>query len=348
MRGSRGDGCKTIPAGPLDRFPRVPLGHWPTPLQFLPRLTAHLGGPEIWMKRDDCSGLGLGGNKTRKLEFLLGEAETAGVQTIITVGGVQSNHACQTAAAAARLGLACHLILVRVVEGRSEYYETSGNIPVEHLFGAKVQIVDDETAALSALGEVMKEAEARGGTCFLIPAGGSTPTGVLGFVAAAGELCKQERDNGFAFDRVVVATSTAGTVAGLATGFSIAESERPLEAVMVYEPAEVVEHTAHELVDQTASLLGVVSPGLAAVSLLDGYLGGGYGVPSDGAVLAVRLLAELEGILIDPVYTAKAMYGLIDRISRSEIDPGERVVFWHTGGVQVLQAYPEFLRAEAQ
>lgn len=190
----------------LKPFPRIKLGHWPAPLHPLPRLSEHLAKsaqrPEIWMKRDDLSGLGLGGNKARKLEFLLGEAQAKGAQTIITVGGVQSNHACQTAAACAALGLDCHLILVRVVPGRGDTYETSGNIPVEHLFGAQVHIVDDDRAALETLGPIMEKAEADGRPAFLIPAGGSTATGALGFVNAAFELLDQERAFGFSFDRI--------------------------------------------------------------------------------------------------------------------------------------------------
>lgn len=325
----------------LEPFQRIELGQWPTPLQHLPRLSEHLCGPEIWVKRDDLSGLGLGGNKARKLEFLLGEAQLQGARTIITVGGVQSNHACQTAAACAALGLDCHLILVRVVPGRTDAYETSGNIPAEHLFGAKVHIVDNEGAALEALGPIMEEAEANAKPAFLIPAGGSTPIGALGFVNAAFELQEQEQALGFTFDRIVMATSTAGTAAGVATGLGIADAVRPIDAVMVYEPASELCPILDGLITQTSELLGIGSPGTAPVTLLDGYLGDGYGIPSEGSARALALLAKLEGILIDPVYTSKAMHALFDRIETGEISGSQRILFWHTGGTQALQAYPE-------
>lgn len=333
----------------LEPFARIKLGHWPTPLQPLPRLTKHLAkdgeGPEIWIKRDDLSGLGFGGNKARKLEFLLGQAKAEGAgedgtRTIITVGGVQSNHACQSAAAAAMLGLECHLILVRVVPGRGDAYETSGNIPAEHLFGAQVHIVDDEAAALETLGPIMEEAEARGRPAFLIPAGGSTPVGAIGFVNAAFELQEQERDLGFSFDRIVLATSTAGTAAGLVTGFALVEASRTLDAVMVYEPAKELEPVLENLLNQTADLIGTASPGTSSVNLVDGYLGEGYGIPSKGSAHALALLARLEGILIDPVYTSKALRGLIDRVKTGEIGASERILFWHTGGAAALSAYP--------
>lgn len=325
----------------LNPFPRIKLGHWPTPLQPLPRLSEQLGGADIWIKRDDMSGLGLGGNKARKLEFLLGEAQAKGAQTIITVGGVQSNHACQTAAACAALGLDCHLILVRVVPGRGDAYETSGNIPAEHMFGAQVHIVDDDKAALETLGPIMEIAEAGGRPAFLIPAGGSTATGALGFVNAAFELLEQERALGVTFDRIVLATSTAGTAAGLATGFGVADAARNIDAVMVYEPVSELGPILDTLITQTSDLLGVSSPGTTSVNLLDGYLGDGYGIPSEGSREALALLAKLEGLLIDPVYTSKAMHALIDRITSGEISGSERILFWHTGGTQALQAYPE-------
>lgn len=329
----------------LKPFPRIKLGHWPTPLHPLPRLSEHLAEsarrPDVWIKRDDLSSLGLGGNKARKLEFLLGRAKAQGAGTIITVGGVQSNHACQTAAACAALGLDCHLILVRVVPGRGDSYETSGNIPVEHMFGAQVHIVDDDKAALETLGPIMEKAEAGGRPAFLIPAGGSTAIGALGFVNAAFELQEQERSLGLTFDRIVLATSTAGTAAGLATGLGVADAERPIDAVMVYEPAEALGPILNGLITQTSELLDVSAPGTTSVGLLDGYLGDGYGLPSDGSREALALLAKLEGILIDPVYTSKAMHALIDRIKSGEISGSERVLFWHTGGAQALHAYPE-------
>lgn len=328
--------------GPLDKIERIPLGHWPTPLQPLDRLSDSLGGPRIWMKRDDCSGLAFGGNKARKLEYLMAEATGDGAGTIITVGGVQSNHACQTAAAAAKLGLQCDLVLVRVVPGRASVYETSGNIPAEKLFGARVHIVDDEDAAFVAVAGLIEKADHEGSPAYLIPAGGSTPVGALGFVRAAFELKKQEDQRGRQFDRIVLATSTAGTLAGLAVGFSICKAERPLEAIMVYDSSNHLRPVAETLVHQIAERLCVPSPGLNKIHFLDDYLGDGYGLPAETTREALTLLAEKEGVLVDPVYTGKAMAGLVDLVRRGAILKEEEVLFWHTGGAVALFAYPQF------
>lgn len=328
--------------GPLDKIERISLGHWPTPLQPLDRLSDHLGGPQLWMKRDDCSGLAFGGNKVRKLEYLMADAIKNGAGTIITVGGVQSNHASQTAAAAAKLGLQCHLVLVRVVPGRTNVYETSGNIPAEHLFGAHVHIVDDEDAAFSLVAGLIEEASREKRLAYLIPAGGSNSVGALGFVRAAFELKRQEDQRGRRFDRIILAASTAGTLAGLAVGLSICDAERPLEAMMVYESSNHLRPGAETLIHQTAERLCVPLPNLNQVHFHDGYLGDGYGLPAETTREALTLLAQKEGVLIDPVYTGKAMAGLIDLVRINIISKNEEVLFWHTGGVAALFAYPEF------
>lgn len=328
-------------AAALGKFDRLCLGHWPTPLQPLGRLSEALGGPRLWMKRDDCCGLGFGGNKVRKLEFLMADAAKEGAGTIITVGGVQSNHACQTAAAAAKLGLKCHLVLLRVVPGQGALYESAGNIPAEHLFGASVHIVDIEEDAMGVIARLIEEADQDGLPAYLVPAGGSSPVGVLGFVAAALELDEQENLAGRRFDRIVLAASTAGTLAGLAVGLSVCGAQRPIEAVMVYEPSNQLRPKAEALVGQTAELLNVPSPGLGKVHFHDDYLGEGYGLPGRAAKEALSLLASMEGVLVDPVYTGKAMAGLIDFVRSKRFSETENVLFWHTGGVAALSAYPE-------
>ena len=200
----------------LDPFPRIPLAHLPTPLEPLPRLSAALGGAEIWIKRDDCTGLATGGNKARKLEYLLGAARADGVDTVITLGGVQSNHARQTAAAAARLGLRCQLVLPRVVPREGVDYERNGNALLDRLLGAEVFVEDDEPAALRRVEILLREAEEAGRTPVVHPPGGSTAVGALGYVNAALEIGQQIRDGAPAFARTYLGVGTAGTLAGLA------------------------------------------------------------------------------------------------------------------------------------
>jgi D-cysteine desulfhydrase family pyridoxal phosphate-dependent enzyme len=328
----------------LAKFEPVSLGHWPTPVEPLTRLSEELGGANLWIKRDDCSGLGFGGNKVRKLEFLVSEAKAAGADTLITVGAVQSNHARQTAAAAAKCGLRCHLILPRLVRRSNTSFEDQGNPLLDHLFGAKVHFADDIDDAMTIGARVMEETTASGGSYHFIPPGGSTAIGTLGFVSAALELCRQEEE-GQRFDRIVVAASTGGTLAGLNVGFALAGRERPLDAIMVFEPAEELQPKLKALVDETAALLDLAAPGLTHVTLHDGYLGDGYGLPTRGVKEALLLTARKEGIVLDPVYTGKAMAGLFDLIRTKKIARDENVLFWHTGGAPALFAYPEVVES---
>ena len=318
----------------------ISLGLWPTPIHPLENLSDHLGGPRIWMKRDDCSGLAHGGNKTRKLEYLMAEAVEAKAGTIITVGGVQSNHACQTAAAAAKLGLTCHLVLARVVSGQSDEYETAGNIPAEMLYGAHVHLVDDEETAATLITSLFQKAEEDGRPAYFIPAGGSTTTGTLGFVQAALELKRQEDERGKTFSRVVLATSTAGSLAGLAAGFAMCNAERPLDAMMVYKTSDHIEPITKNLIQEVVERLGSPQPDTTHIFYHDDCLGDGYGITDEKVRSAVTLVAQKEGVLIDPVYTGKAMAGLIDLIEKQKISIGEDVLFWHTGGAAALTAYP--------
>ncbi|KAB2343293.1 D-cysteine desulfhydrase family protein [Actinomadura rudentiformis] len=308
--------------------PRTVLGHWPTPLEHAPRLTAALGGPQIWIKRDDCTGLAIGGNKTRKLEYLLGQALAEGHTTVVTFGAVQSNHARQTAAACARLGLRCELLLSRLVPRTDTFYETSGNVLLDGLFGARVRFVDglDETAA--ALEEI--------GPAYVIPTGGSNAVGALGYVNAALELAEQMRDA----DRIVVATSTTGTAAGLLVGLEQAGLETVGEVICVYRPEAETEAELDKLVGETSGLVGVV-PRTGGRHVRDDWLGPGYGMPTPEMIEAVRLFARTEGVLLDPVYSGKAAAALVGMVRSGEMGPDETVVFWHTGGSPGLFAYPD-------
>ena len=326
------------PAGPLfAKIPRVTLAHLPTPLGDARRLSEELGGPRILIKRDDCTGLAIGGNKVRKLEFLLGEAIAEGCDTILTTGGVQSNHARQTAAACAHLGLRCELVLPRMVPRRDELYESGGNLLLDKLLGARVHLVDDIAAAESKMRELQDLAARRGGRAAVLPAGGSTPTGALGYAAAASEIVEQLADAGITRARIFVAAGTCGTLAGLLAGLGAHAEAFPITAIAVLEDATASAARADTLARACSTRLGNSPPPPAEV--LDGFLGDGYGMPTDEMHEAVELCARREGLLLDPVYTGKAMAGMIEMVRAGKPGPGETAVFWHTGGTPGLFAY---------
>ena len=327
----------------LSRFPRIRLAHTPTPLEPLANLTRLLGGPQLFVKRDDCTGLATGGNKTRKLEFLIAEAIEAGADTVITEGAVQSNHCRQTAAAATKLGLKCEIILERRVADASEEYETSGNVMLDELFGTAIRHVPAGTDMTDALEDVAGEIRTNGGRPYVIPGGGSNPVGALGYVGCAIELVHQANEAGIRIDHVVHATGSSGTQAGLLTGLEGMNTRIPVYGIGVRRPKEPQEQRIHELAEATAAYVGV-SGGIArdrVVANCD-YIGQGYGVPTEAMVEAVRLTARHEGLLLDPVYSGKAMAGLIDLIRKREVfSKGDNVVFIHTGGSVGLFGYRE-------
>lgn len=331
------------PAEPLAAFPRVELGIWPTPLERCERLRRVVGGPAVWLKRDDCSGLAGGGNKTRKLEFLLGRALAEGATGVVTFGALQSNHARQTAAACARLGLTCDLVLTRAVDRSDEHYLRSGNLLLDRILGATVHVVDDADAAFVRFAELFDAAAAEGRQLFGIGPGGSDETGVLGYVAAAVELADQARDRGVTVSRIVVAASTAGTAAGLVLGCAVAGLDAHVDVACVYEPAATTEATLRSLIAAGAAVLGGPEPPDTTWTVTDAALGGGYGIPTPEGLDAIDLLARTEGVLLDPVYTGKAFAHLLARIAHDELPATADVVFLHTGGTPALFAYtPEF------
>jgi len=328
----------------LAALPRRPLAHLPTPLEELPRLTAALEGPRLLVKRDDCTGLGLGGNKTRKLEFLMAEALEHNADTVITTGGVQSNHVRQTAAAAARLGLACELVLTRVVPWGGPDYETSGNIQLDRLFGARIHLHDGDTnrtAAMEALGESLRRA---GRTPYLIPTGGSNVTGALGYAAAAQELAAQAAERGVKIAAVVHACSSGGTQAGLTAGFAALDPSVKVIGIDVDAHPEAVAAEVRRLAGDLWTRLGL--PGdfpAERVALEAGYAGEAYGLPTEAMKAAVTRTAALEGLLLDPVYSGKAMAGLIGLVEAGAFTADDTVVFLHTGGTPALFPYREAL-----
>jgi L-cysteate sulfo-lyase len=246
----------------LSRFPRVSLAHLPTPLELLPRLSAHLGGPNIYVKRDDCTGLGTGGNKTRKLEFLMADAVEKNADVIITQGAVQSNHARQTAAAACKMGMECELIFEKRVEEPSDPYINSGNILLDKIFGAGLRDVDKGTDMDAAMEEVADELRAKGKTPYIIPGGGSNPIGALGYVDCALEFMSQANNEGLVIDHVVHATGSAGTQAGLITGLKATHANIPLLGIGVNAPKDVQEEKVYKLAVETADFVG--APGISS------------------------------------------------------------------------------------
>lgn len=324
----------------LEKFPRVTLAHLPTPLEHLPNLSRQLGGPEIWVKRDDCTGLATGGNKTRKLEYSMAAALAEGADTIITVGAVQSNHVRQTAAAACKLGLACEVLLEHRVAEPSESYARSGNIFLDRIFGANLREYPGGTDFDAAMQAVAEEVIDAGGQPYIIPGGASNAIGALGYVNCAVELLEQARERGLVIDHLVTATGSAGTQAGLAVGLKAMGSELPLLGIGVNVGRDAQEKKVHALACETAEFIG--KPGLVArediIANCD-YVGEGYGVPTDGMNEAVLMLARLEGLLFDPVYSGKALAGMIDLIRNGDFDESRNIVFLHTGGSAALFAY---------
>ncbi|MDA1098109.1 MAG: D-cysteine desulfhydrase [Proteobacteria bacterium] len=331
----------------LADVPRLPLAHLPTPLEPLPRLSAYLGGPRILVKRDDCTGLAMGGNKTRKLEFLMAEARAGGADTIVTIGGVQSNHVRQTAAAAARAGLSCHLVLARAVPWDEPAYEVSGNVQLDHLLGAQVHLLPRGTERGGALQRIAKALRSQGKKPYVIPSGGSNPTGAMGYVACAMELAEQAQAGGEKIDYLIHATGSGGTQAGLIAGYHALGSQTQVLGIDITadraEIAAKVRAIARDTVSQLAP--GTALP-KAAVQIIEGHAGSAYGMPTEQMRDAVRLVARLEGLILDPVYTGKAMAGLIGLVRQGRFAADQTIVFLHTGGMPGLFAYTSYFQNE--
>ena len=312
------------------KLPRIRIAHLPTPIEPLPRLSALLGGPRLWVKRDDLTGLAMGGNKVRKLEFLLAEALANGAKTLVTVGAAQSNHCRLTAALAARYGLGCILVLTG-----DAGQEPSGNLVLDGLFGAEIVWTTRESRD-AALKNAFSIAWETGRRPYLIPLGGSTPVGALGYAAAFEEFLDQ---NMIHPDWIVVASSSGGTQAGLALGAHRAHWGGKVMGISIDQPEAELRVRVADLASQSADRAGEslrIQPEEIMVNA--GYLGGGYAVLGDGEVEAIRLFARHEGLLLDPVYTGRAAAGMIDLIRKGFFRPDETVLFWHTGGTPALFA----------
>ncbi|HPD40268.1 MAG TPA: D-cysteine desulfhydrase family protein [Anaerolineae bacterium] len=322
----------------LEMLQPLPLGYLPTPLRPLLRLSQALGGPEVWIKRDDLTGLGLGGNKIRKLAFLLAEAQRQHADVIMTTGAQQSNHARQTAAVAAMLGLPCVLVLRGDPPAKPQ-----GNYFLDLLLGAEVRWSGDRPL-LQALDAEAAALRQEGRHPYVITYGGSSALGACGFVAGIAEVAMQAQALGITFDAIVFASSSGGTQAGMAAGVRALELPTRVIGISISEPASSFRHDLARLTNETAALLKLdLAFSNDDFDVRDAYLGQGYGIVTDVEREAIRFAARTEGQLVDPVYTGRALGGLMDLIRRGEFSPSQRVLFWHTGGAPALFAYAEAL-----
>ncbi|NGY64074.1 D-cysteine desulfhydrase family protein [Lentzea sp. NEAU-D13] len=313
----------------LSAFPRVALGSWPTPLDDAPRLAAALGSPPVLIKRDDVNGLGAGGNKLRKLEFLLGQAIEQGADTIITFGALQTNHGRQTAAACAKLGLRCELVLTAKVPMKGDAYERSGNVVLDHMFGANVHTCADADETVQAYEKVNHD------KAVTLPVGGSNGLGTLGYVAAAAELVGQLHERGIDNATIVVPDGSGATAAGLALGTELLGWPGKVHAASVSHSAQDAEQELRTLATDAAALLGRPEPELGHVTVTDDTIGPGYGVPTPDMWSVLKLFAETEGVILDPVYTGKAAVKFRELALHSDVP----VVFVHTGGLPGFFGY---------
>ena len=324
----------------LAKFPRLRFAHLPTPLEPMTNLSRVLDGPNIWVKRDDCTGLAGGGNKTRKLEFLMADAEQQGADTIITQGAVQSNHARQTAAIAAKLGYECHLLLENRTGSDDPDFLANGNVLLDDIYNARLSDFPAGTDMNQEMQSLAEELRAAGKKPYIIPGGGSNRIGALGYVNAAYELVGQCNDQGLKVDHIVHATGSTGTQAGLVTGLTAIHSGIDLMGISVRAPKEAQEENVYRLAREVAELIGSsASLSRSDVVANSDYVGEGYGIPTDGMIEAVEMTARQESILLDPVYSGKGMAGLIDLARQGFYRRGENIVFIHTGGAQALSGY---------
>jgi 1-aminocyclopropane-1-carboxylate deaminase len=328
----------------LDDFPRYPLTFGPSPIHPLERLSDHLGGARIWAKREDCnSGLAFGGNKTRKLEYLVPDALAQGADTLVSIGGVQSNHTRQVAAVAARLGLKALLVQESWVDWPDSVNDRVGNIMLSRIMGADVRLVDAGfgIGVKTSWEQALDDVRAAGGSPYAIPAGASDhPLGGLGFANWAGEVQHQEQQLGIFFDTIVVCSVTGSTQAGMIAGF--AGQHRPRKVIGIDASARLEETRTQveKIARNTARLIGLGRDLRDdEINVLPGWAGDHYGIPVPSTLDAIRLTGSLEGMIIDPVYEGKSMAGLIDLVHTGQISPDSTVLYAHLGGQPALNAY---------
>ncbi|MFC4893889.1 1-aminocyclopropane-1-carboxylate deaminase [Streptosporangium amethystogenes subsp. fukuiense] len=333
----------------LADFPRYPLLFGPSPVHPLDRLTAHLGGARIWAKREDCnSGLAFGGNKTRKLEYLIPEALAQGADTLVSIGGVQSNHTRQVAAVAAKLGLKALLVQESWVDWPDSVNDRVGNILLSRIMGAEVRLVDEgfDIGFRDSWEQALAEVRQAGGVPYAIPAGASDHRlGGLGFANWAYEVQQQERELGVFFDTIIVCSVTGSTHAGMIAGFAGQDRPRRVIGIDASAKIEATRAQVERIARNTAELIGLGRDLREdEITVLEGWAGDLYGIPVSSTLEAMRLTGSLEGMIIDPVYEGKSMAGLIDLVGSGEIGPDSNVLYAHLGGQPAVNAYSALFR----
>ena len=321
----------------LEKFERIKLGHFPTPIEHLKNISKYLGGPNIFIKRDDCTGLATGGNKTRKLEFLIPDAIKNKAELIVTVGAIQSNHARQTAAACALMDLKCLIVLEQRLKDPPDSYMKSGNVFLDKLFGAEVKICPKNEDVSEYTEKLIKNIKSKGTNVYFIPGGGSNSVGALGYVECLNEIIKENKK--YNFSQIIHATGSAGTQAGLLTGRKYFNCDIPVTGICVRHKKDIQVDKVYAEAKKTCEKLQCKILDKSDVIVYDEYIGPGYGEPTEGMIEATKLLAKKEAILLDPVYSGKAFAGLIDLIRKKKFKKNDNVLFIHTGGAVSLSAY---------
>ena len=321
----------------LEKFERIKLGHFPTPIEHLKNVSKHLDGPNIFIKRDDCTGLATGGNKTRKLEFLIPDAIKNKAELIVTVGAIQSNHARQTAAACSLKGLKCLIILEQRLKDPPDAYMNSGNVFLNKLLGAEVMLCPKDQDILEYSTKVVEDIKSKGTNVYFIPGGGSNSIGALGYVECFNEILKE--NNKYNFTHIVHATGSSGTQAGLLAGKKYFQSQLQIIGMSVRYKKKIQEEKVYNEAKKACEKLKCDVLDSSEGVAYDDYIGSGYGEPTDGMIEATNLLAKKEAILLDPVYSGKGFAGLIGLINQKKFTKEDNILFIHTGGAVSLSAY---------
>ena len=321
----------------IENFQRVNLGHFPTPIEHLKSISDYLAGPQIYIKRDDCTGLATGGNKTRKLEFILADALDKNASLVVTVGAIQSNHARQTAAACAKLGLKCLIILEHRLKNAPDIYNKSGNVFLNKVFGAEIVMCPNDRVVEEYADEIIDERIQNGENPYFIPVGGSNHLGELGYIECFREIIKDQ--NSEAYSHIILATGSGGTHAGLIAGKTIFKSDIQVIGISIKGSKKDQEDKVFELAINSLEYVMGSPPAKEDVIIMDGFVGPGYAEPTDGMRKALSLMATKEGILLDPVYSGKAFDGLIGLIKSNFFKPSDKVLFLHTGGSAAIPAF---------
>ena len=321
----------------LEKFERIKLGHFPTPIEHLKNVSQHLDGPNIFIKRDDCTGLATGGNKTRKLEFLIPDAIKNKAELIVTVGAIQSNHARQTAAACSLKGLKCLIILEQRLKDPPDAYMNSGNVFLNKLLGAEVMLCPKDQDILEYSTKVVEDIKSKGTNVYFIPGGGSNSIGALGYVECFNEILKE--NNKYNLTHIVHATGSSGTQAGLLAGKKYFQSQLQIIGISVRYEKKIQEEKVYNEAKKVCEKLKCDVLDRSEVVAYDDYVGSGYGEPTDGMIEATNLLAKKEAILLDPVYSGKGFAGLIGLIRQKKFTKKDNILFIHTGGAVSLSAY---------